>query len=160
MSGAGDEILGSLEPAVVSGHGCTAPGERLQSLCHSLQWNCMSEIHLNHVRVPHMLLPATCAHHNSSLLFSLSGAKLTLLFKTFAPVGTREKEVHALLKSYTVFNVSSKIKVLRSFIESTKSVFRISVLCSLTFFLLHKFVLNTDSLFSFSVPYLHKYELI
>ncbi len=59
--------LGSLQPAVLSGHGCKAPGRRLESLCHSLQWNCMSEIHLNHVHVPHML-PATCPHHNSSFI--------------------------------------------------------------------------------------------
>ncbi len=59
--------LGSLQPAVLSGHGCKAPGRRLESLCHSLQWNCMSEIHLNHVHVPYML-PATCPDHNSSFI--------------------------------------------------------------------------------------------
>ncbi len=59
--------LGSLQPAVLSGHGCKAPGRRLKSLCHSLQWNCMSEIHLNHVHVPYML-PATCPDHNSSFI--------------------------------------------------------------------------------------------
>lgn len=55
--------LGGLRPAVVSGHGCKAPGIRLESLCHSLQWSLMSEIHLNHVHVPHSV-SATCPHRD------------------------------------------------------------------------------------------------